>query len=62
MVFSLFFTNECGADIEHEFEAPSVLPAIAYVFGFIRGNEGLWSGVLLTGEDGEILPPDGTWF
>lgn len=62
MVFSLFFTNECGYDIEHEFEAPSVLPAVAYTLGFIKGNEGLWSGVLLLGEDGEIFPPDGTWF
>jgi hypothetical protein len=62
VVFSLLYTNECGADIEHEFEAPSVMPAIAYTLGFIQGNEGLWAGIYLIGEDGEISPPGGTWF
>lgn len=62
MIFSLFFTDECGCDKEHEFEAPSSLPAVAYVLGFIRGNEGLWSGITLTDDAGEIPPPGGTWF
>lgn len=60
--FTLMFTDECGQDVEHDFEAPSDLPAVAYTLGFIRGNEGLWSGVHLVGESGEITPPEGTWY
>ena len=49
------WTNECGNDCELEFAALTDEGAIGRMQAAFRGCEGLDSGVLLTGHDGEVL-------
>lgn len=53
--YTLWFTNECGHDIEREFEALTDASALLQGQAMCRGNEGLWSGISITREDGEEL-------
>lgn len=55
LVYTLWYTNECGSDIEHEFEVPNNEAAIGYAMGYCKGNEGLWSGIYLTNCEGKDL-------
>lgn len=53
--YTLWYTNECGNDCEREFEALTDASALLQGQAMCRGNEGLWSCISITREDGEEL-------
>ncbi len=54
-VYSLSYVNECGSDIEYEFEADSLAKAKAVATERVAGREGLYSAISLGSSD------DGYW-
>jgi hypothetical protein len=54
-VYSLSYVNECGSDIEYEFEADSVAEAKGVATERVAGREGLYSAISLSSSD------DGYW-
>lgn len=49
-IYTLWYTNECGYECEHEFEAQGNEAAKEHCMTYCRGNEGLWSGIYLLDE------------
>lgn len=57
-IYTLWHTDECGTDHEHEFEAENDANAINHASIVCAGTEGLWTGVSVTNSDGdEIFRP-----
>ena len=62
-VYTLYYTDECGTDHEIEKEFWTTQSAMDWAYKQACGQEGLWTGIGLSGPEGEeILPSDECWW
>lgn len=56
LVYSLSWTDECGEDHEKDFEGRDSFMVLSQIYTYLRGNEGLWSGISCTDHMGTEIP------